>query len=212
MNKQLSIRRETSGKDACQKVICRSPSYRHSTLLATRYKVYHGFTLIELLVVMTVISILAAMLLPVLSQARESASLTSCMSNLKQCGVVLSLYADEASNWYPPDSHAPFAGWPWLDLQYPSRMGLNPYIGNNLPRIFYCPYRPLYYEVGSVRPTNWSASNVSRVGYGYMACTLSRAWPSAGYECRGYANYNSNCWIKAAMKNNIAAVRRWDGK
>jgi len=60
-----------------------------------------GFTLVEVLVVIAIITILAAMLLPTLSKAREKARSAQCISNLHQIYLALSIYADDYNELYP---------------------------------------------------------------------------------------------------------------
>lgn len=59
------------------------------------------FTLIELLVVIVIIAILASLLLPALSRARDAEEKTVCTNNLRQISVGLFSYADEADDWLP---------------------------------------------------------------------------------------------------------------
>ena len=61
-----------------------------------------AFTLIELLVVIAIIAILAAILFPVFSQARESARQATCGSNMRQIGLAIVMYAsDNDGSWAP---------------------------------------------------------------------------------------------------------------
>ena len=91
------------------------------------YLCRRAFTLIELLVVVAIIAILAAMLLPALSAAREKARRSSCMSQLKQQGVALQSYVTDYSGYLP--------GWPGVgfhDVTEPPYVEVGMYVDRRL--------------------------------------------------------------------------------
>lgn len=123
--------------------------------MRTIFKVKKGFTLIEMLVVIAIIAILAALLLPVLSRAKQKAQGTYCLNNLKQMMTAMTLYTGDNHDFFPPnpDDGNTLPGYNWVSgnagigdpqefdpdvIKDPTRSLLISDLGGNI-NIFHCP-------------------------------------------------------------------------
>ena len=140
-----------------------------------------SFTLIELLVVIAIIAILAGMLMPALSRARESAQKSNCAANLKQLALAMRQYVDANDELLPLLYHSAYsAGW-WSDR-------LLPYVGRgsggdktaNRPggtggHVFFCPSQKTKVDI-----------KTRYISYGYNITASPGRLPETGSESKGY--------------------------
>ena len=102
MEFQSYIKEKTPMSIPEKKVSCRNSisAERFFSPVCRQVKPY-GFTLIELLVVIAIIAVLASMLMPALQKARQQGQLSNCVSNLKQHGLGVGMYANDHDDYFP---------------------------------------------------------------------------------------------------------------
>ena len=102
-----------------------------------------AFTLIELLVIIAVVALIAALLLPTMGRARESARRAQCANNLRQIGIAMHMYCDDHNGVIPVHSYGP--NWYGALAPYLDTTG-NPFFA----AIYRCPTPSSYWQASGI--------------------------------------------------------------
>ena len=163
----------------------------------------HGFTLIELLVVIAIIALLAAILFPVFSRARENARKTSCMNNMRQFGLAWTQYSQDYDEFTAPIR----ANGVYF---IPMRQLLNPYAKSG--QIFICPSAENKQTAQDSYSYNWCVGTTCGGGDqkaladiqkpaqvpAFIECNGTNFGFSYGFAYAGSSTFNGRRWSPGA--------------
>ena len=177
----------------------------------TANRALRAFTLIELLVVIAIIAVLAAMLLPTLSRGKESARAIQCLSQMRQLGLAVRLYADDNSDEFPRSQHSAFANGqiPWERSVAPQLGSTTTTWTNLLNGVYHCPSDrrttpwsyglSVYYELGpeddyTGKPETWRRVTKCRAPPAQFCSLKTPAVPITSCRISGKVSSTRAMW------------------